>query len=231
LDEPATAAKALQDGLAATSRHPELVFELASLELLAGRNEVAQSLLHELRGSDPILLSRCLVRAFGLGPYDAWNPTPLPGSGRIATEAIARGLADIVQTEGPILLLRGYRLYARASGHVSFTPGLLDALRGGTAMAVERRMFRYLSRDVSQPLLSVVDIAAAGNAKERLSTPRLQGPRAEDEILHTEITALEGRIKAKFPGCPDGTLTDLVKLCYGASPPKRLPPLRLPSAR
>jgi hypothetical protein len=204
----------LQKAFEVEAESPTVLFNLALLHLREGELLLAAKLLGRMQEHTSDALADCFAEEFELAGYLPWPPRTLPGSGPIKTRVIADALAEMVEFEGPLVVVRAYRLYGRASGHPSLGGGLLAALRGATSMAVQQGTINYLDFNRVNPDLSVV------GKKTEWSTgvPRIRGPRLSDEVPSIESDQLRARMRRKLEGCDESSLDKLVQICYGRPP-------------
>jgi hypothetical protein len=145
--------------------------------------------------------------------YHSWSPRPLPGFGTLATKDIADGLVEIVATEGPILAVRAFGLYANASGHKILGESLSVALKGATAMAAAQRR---LIRDSTDSGVSEETILRVPGTPAVI--PRERGPRRLGHVPMSEVAEVAERLRRLHRLAPATDLLAVLPSCYVVAP-------------
>jgi hypothetical protein len=134
-----------------------------------------------------------------LAPYAEWELQPVPDP-RVATRNITDPvLLTIVETEGPILATRAYRLYVRASGGKALTT-IARAPLSGSAYRLRQQGQIEISLPEENPGQEDEVLRVAGSPDVRI---RELGPRALDEVPLGEVAALMAKLRANGTGEAD----------------------------
>jgi very-short-patch-repair endonuclease len=121
----------------------------------------------------------------GMAEYVVWDARKLPDPRVAHIKELVKGLEAIIEVEGPVLCLRAYELFARASG--------LQRIHSGT----RSRFNQAIQRGVQEGRFVVSDgygtqyqmnrfVRLKGTPETRLRT---NGPRTLDEIPPAELAA------------------------------------------
>jgi hypothetical protein len=144
-----------------------------------------------------------------LAPYAAWEPQPVPDP-RVATRNITDPvLLTIVETEGPILAGRAYRLYVKASGGKALTT-IARAPLSGSAYRLRQAGKIEISLAPDNPGQDDEVLRLAGTPAVRV---RELGPRPLDDVPLSEIAAVMARLRAN--GTAEADLARAVLDTYG----------------
>jgi len=134
-----------------------------------------------------------------LAPYAAWEAQPVPDprtAGRHITDPV---LLTIIETEGPILAGRAFRLYLRASGGKALTT-VAKAPLSGSAYRLRQQGQIVFSPADENPGQEDDVLRVTGAPPVRV---RELGPRPLDEVPLSEIAALMDKLRANGTGEAD----------------------------
>ena len=124
-----------------------------------------------------------------LAPYRAWSPRRLPDPRTAPLAEIADGLTRIVETEGPVLDHRAFRLYTAASG----LSRAMSAVQARYRKALKRALdARRLEGEPDGPDATPLVLRAAGKPALLL---RERGDRTLEEIPLAELAALMRKLE------------------------------------
>lgn len=134
-----------------------------------------------------------------LAPYAAWEERSVPDPRTAGRHLVDPVLMEIVETEGPILAGRAYRLYLKASGGKALTT-VARAPLSGSAYRLRHEGRIEISTAAENPGQDDEVLRVTGSPAVRV---RELGPRELAEVPLAEIAALMDKLRAQGVGEPD----------------------------
>jgi hypothetical protein len=122
---------------------------------------------------------------------------------------VIKGIVDIVTGEGPVITVRAYELYLRASGGHRVTKPVRDALDQATATAVTSGLLQQIRDNMTNR--SVTTLYLPGTPSVVL---RRRGERELEHIPPTEVAAVACHILNQDPGINDSELMRLLLIAF-----------------
>ncbi len=132
-------------------------------------------------------------------PYGVWEERSVPDPRTAGRHIVDPTLMEIIETEGPILAGRAYRLYLKASGGKALTT-VARAPLSGSAYRLRQDGRIEMSPAAENPGQEDDILRVAGAAAVRV---RELGPRPLDEVPLSEIAALMDKLRAGGVGEAD----------------------------
>ena len=120
-----------------------------------------------------------------VAPYTAWESRSSPDPRDGDTQTVSQALYEILEVEGPVLVARAFRLYARACG----IQRIRSQVQAGLDRALSRLVKdnRVIIENENQQPGQLHGIARVSGTERILLRER--GPRIFDEIPPSEIAA------------------------------------------
>lgn len=134
-----------------------------------------------------------------LAPYAAWEERPVPDPRSAGRHLVDPVLMEIIETEGPILAGRAYRLYVKASGGKALTT-VAKAPLSGSAYRLRHEGRIEISPAAENPGQDDEVLRVTGTPVVRV---RELGPRELAEVPLAEIAALMDKLRAHGAGEAD----------------------------
>ena len=144
-----------------------------------------------------------------LAPHRAWQLHHVPDVHTAALWAIIEGIVDIVTGEGPVVTVRVYELYLRASGGHRVTKPVRDALDQATDTSVARGLLQQIRDNMTDR--SVKTLYLPGTPSVVL---RRRGDRELEHIPPTEVAAVARHILNQKPRINDSELQRLLLIAF-----------------
>lgn len=144
-----------------------------------------------------------------LAPHRAWQLHHVPDVHTAALWAIIEGIVDIVTGEGPVVTVRVYELYLRASGGHRVTKPVRDTLDQATDTAVARGLLQQIRDNMTDR--SVKTLYLPGTPSVVL---RRRGDRELEHIPPTEVAAVARHILNQKPRINDSELQRLLLIAF-----------------
>lgn len=114
---------------------------------------------------------------------------------------LIKGIVDIVTGEGPVVTVRVYELYLRASGGRRVTKPVRDALDQATETAVDRGLLQQIRDNMTNRSVKTLYLPGTPSV-----IPRRRGDRELEHIPPTEVAAVARHILNQDPGINDTEL-------------------------
>ena len=144
-----------------------------------------------------------------LAPHRAWPPHHVPDVRSASQSDLIKGIVDIVTSEGPVVTVRVYELYLRASGGHRVTKPVRDALGQATETAVDRGLLQQIRDNMTDR--SVKTLCLPGTPSVVL---RRSGGRELEHIPPTEVAEVARHILEHDPGIKDSELKRLLLTAF-----------------
>jgi very-short-patch-repair endonuclease len=140
-----------------------------------------------------------------LAPHRAWPPHRVPDVHSASQWDLIEGIVDIVTGEGPVVTVRVYELYLRASGGHRVTKPVRDALDRATETAVDRGLLQQIRDNMTNRFVKTLYLPSTPSI-----VPRRRGDRELEHIPPTEVAAAARHILNQDPGINDSDLKRLL---------------------
>ena len=144
-----------------------------------------------------------------LAPHRAWQAHQVPNVHTAVQWAIIEGIVDIVTGEGPVVTVRVYELYLRASGGHRVTKPIREALDKATETAVARGLLRQIRDNMTDRSLKTLYLPGTPSV-----VLRRRGDRELEQIPPTEVADVARHILDQDPGISDSELQRLLLTAF-----------------
>ncbi|MFL5846869.1 MAG: YybH family protein [Solirubrobacteraceae bacterium] len=130
--------------------------------------------------------------AVELEPYVAWTPSEVPDPRTAGRDRLMPALLEIVEAEGPVLAVRAFGLYTRASGGKKLTTAAKAPLTGSAwRLKIQERLL--IGREGATTIENEDVLRPFDGPPVRV---RELGPRTLEEVPLDEIAELMRRLRA-----------------------------------
>jgi very-short-patch-repair endonuclease len=136
-------------------------------------------------------------------PYKAWSPVPAPDPRSASWTEVVTVIIGVVAAEGPIVLARLIRLYARAAGFDRVGRLIREALQHAVKVAAKKGILAVSEPRGEDPELRVVYMPEGDPV-----VPRTRGERDFEEIPLSEVAALMKMLEPGVSAAPFGEECD-----------------------